>query len=36
MEEDFKPKNYYLSEYIPKYSDGDYGHGADVFMVLTL
>ncbi len=36
VEEDFKPENYYLADYIPKYSDGDYGHGADVFMVLTL
>jgi RimJ/RimL family protein N-acetyltransferase len=36
IQEELEPKNYYLSEYLPKYSDGDYESGGDVFMVLKL
>lgn len=36
VEKDLKPENYYRSEYVPKFSEGDYGPGGDVFMVLNL
>ena len=36
VEEELNPEHYYLSEYIPQFSDGDYGPGGDVFMVLSL
>ncbi len=36
IEEELKPEHYYLGEYIPQFSDGDYGPGEDVFMVLNL
>lgn len=36
VEENFEPENYIKTEYIPKFSDGDYGPDGDVFLVLTL
>lgn len=36
VEEKFEPEKYYGKEYIPKFSEGDYGPGGDVFMVFNL
>ncbi|BDZ69875.1 GNAT family N-acetyltransferase [Methanobacterium petrolearium] len=36
IEKELKPGEYYRAEYIDKFSEGEYGPGGDVFMVLSL